>query len=911
MKKTVAILLSFGLFLMLQSCSKVKEPDEKIYTIGFSQCVDDMWRQIMMIQMEAEVTGYPDLRLIIKNASGNTEKQIEQIEELIADGVDLLIISPNESGPVTEVAVKAYRQGIPTMIWDRKIESSEYTTFIGADNYAIGRDVGEYIRSVLPKGSSILEICGLKGSSPAKDRHQGFLDEINGDYLLTTISGDWQPAVAKARVEDIADHGRFDLVFGHNDDMAIAAYEAIDERSHEEAERMRFIGIDAIVGVDAVIDGRLDASFLYPPGGEFVIETAWKILNEVPVDKNYTLKSSIVDISNAQTLKSQSEQILNYQNIINNQKKYLDRINSGYTVLRIAVIITTCFAAVMLFFLLFSYMTNRKLVKRNKDLELKRIETESKTDELIARNAEIENLSNQKLQFFTNLSHEIRTPLTLIINPLDKMSKMEKDPVIRDNIWTLQRNAKHLLKIVNQILDFRKIENNKMVLNVYETDIVAFTEEIVKYFETYAQTEKIVYKFTSDINCQKLWIDPDKMEQVLINLISNAFKNSKKYGVITVSITALDDEVTIEVHDTGRGMDINTQQHIFDRFYSVGNSKGIGIGLHLCKEYVEMHKGKLTVASEPGKYTSFFLTLKKGKEHLDSDVNFLAPRSLDDSASNNDDPTVAELLSKKYNQTLLIAEDDDDIREYLKSELSENFKVIAVSNGYDAIQMLQEEEIDLVLSDVLMPHISGFQLCRDIKRNVVTSHIPVILLTALVDDSQQIYGIAEGADEYIRKPFNVDFVRAKLIRIVEQKQATKDYFIQKLNKEKIFDMTTDDTTSSDDIFKNRLTTYLEENYKNSDINIDQMSQSLGMSRVQLYRKSKALFGLTPTDILRSYRLTKSAVMLKENNMTISEIAYDCGFAAPAYYTRCFKEKFGVSPTEFIRQNENDKENEKN
>lgn len=901
----VATLLTALYCIVLCGCGRNAATEKESFTIGFSQCVDDMWRQIMMIQMEAEATEYPGLHLIIKEAYGDTQKQIKQIGELVDAKVDLLIISPNESGPVTGAAVEVYRKGIPTIIWDRKIDSQEYTTFISADNYAIGRDVGLYVRSVLPYGSSILEIAGLKGSSPARDRHQGFIDVIDSLYQLTTIAGNWQSLVAKARVEDIPDHSKFDLVFGQNDDMAIAAYEAIYDRDSTEAKRIRFIGIDAIVGVDAVIDGRLDASFLYPPGGEFVIETAMKILRGESVEKNYTLKSSIVDASNASTLKAQSEQILNYQNRINDQKKALDGIKSSYRWLQISAIIIGIVAIALLLFVIFALSINRRLLRRKKELELKRIETESKTEELIARNLQIENLSNQKLQFFTNLSHEIRTPLTLILNPLDKMIKLEKDPLLQNDIWTLQRNSKHLLKIVNQILDFRKIENNKMALNVQELDIVRFTEEIVKYFENYAQTEKIVCKFRSDLKSQTLWFDSDKMEQVLINLTSNAFKNSKKYGVITISIADYPDEIVIEVHDTGRGMDLNTQQHVFDRFYSVGDpqSHGIGIGLHLSKEYVEMHKGSLTLESELGKFTSFFVRLKKGNNHFPSDTVFIDPSYPSGQDQEMDDSSVKELLSRKYDQTILIAEDEDDIRDYLKNEISENFNVIAVSNGFEAIQKLQEEDIAIVLSDVLMPHINGFQLCKEVKHNMATSHIPIILLTALTEDSQQIYGIAEGADEYIRKPFNVNYLKAKLIRMIEQRLKAQEYFVQKLNTEKILDVSIKDIPSADDFFRDRLTSYLENNYENSELSVDDMSSELGLSRVQLYRKIKALFGLSPTDIIRSFRLSKGAVMLKNRKLTVSEIAYACGFSTPSYFTRCFKEKFRVSPSDYIKQNE--------
>lgn len=895
-------LILLGLLLVGCTCSE-PEQEQPQYTIGFSQCADDLWRQIMMVQMEAEVAKHPDLRLLTKVAKNNTEEQVSQINDLLDVGVNLLIISPNESvQSITEVAELAYRRGIPTIIWDRKIDSDEYSTYISADNYEIGRAVGEYVRSILPPGSSILEISGLEASSPARERHQGFVDVVNGAYRLNRIDGNWIHDVARARVEDLAVYDGIDLVFGHNDDMALAAYEVICEKHPEEAERIKFIGIDAIVGVDAVIDGRLDASFLYPPGGDFVIETALKLLHGEEVERNYTLKSSIVDISNASTIKMQSEQMLDYQRHINLQREDLEDIRSNYKLLSRSTLLLVIVSLVFLSIAVMSFMTTRRTLRKNKKLLERNEEIEQKTNDLLAQNVQIELMANQKLQFFTNISHEIRTPLTLILNPLDKIEKAVKDPAIQKDIRTLRHNARHLLKIVNQILDFRKIENNKKVLSVQETDLVEFISEIVRYFETYAQNEKIVYNFTTDLKGLSVWIDRDKMEQVFINLISNAFKHSKKYGVITISITDSGSDVMVEVHDTGSGMDLNTQQHIFDRFYSVGNAQnhGAGIGLHLSKEYVELHSGKLHVNSEQGHFTSFFVEIPKGKAHLPVDTVFLQSESVEDTEIAEDD-AVKELLSRKYDDIVLVAEDEDDIRNYLYEELSENFNVLVAANGYEATQMVLENNVSIVLSDVLMPHINGFQLCRDIKGNIATSHIPVVLLTALTDDGQMVHGIAEGADEYIRKPFNINYVKVKLIRILEERRQLKDSFVRKFNADKILDVSVKEIPCADDVFRDNLMDFMENNYENSDLSVDDMSSTLGLSRVQLYRKTKSSFDHSPTDLLRKFRLRKAALLLKNTDLSVSEVAYMTGFSSPAYFTRCFKELFGVPPTSYVSE----------
>lgn len=339
------------------------------HTIGFSQSADDRWRQIMMIQMESEVSKYPNLNLIIREAHNDTETQICQIREFIDRKVDLLIISPNESEPITPIAVEAYRKGIPTIIWDRKILSDEYTAYIGADNCSIGRSVGNYIRAHFPPGSSILEIQGLRGSSPAQERHKGFVDVVRGDYRVRSIVGDWLPSATKSKVLDITDYSGIDLVFAHNDDMALAAYEGISERSPSDAKRIKFIGVDAIVGVDAVIDGRLEASFLYPPGGEFVIETAMKLLSGEPVEKNNTLSSFTVDATNAETLKTQSDQMLGYQEHINQQKKELDKLNASYRSALALFVLLVVLVIALLVVVVLAFVANSKVRKRNAELE--------------------------------------------------------------------------------------------------------------------------------------------------------------------------------------------------------------------------------------------------------------------------------------------------------------------------------------------------------------------------------------------------------------------------------------------------------------------------------------------------------------------------------------------------------------
>ena len=854
----------------------------------------------MMIQMQAEAAKYPELSIVVSNAHNNTQLQIDQIREFIEAKVDLLIISPNESEPVTPIAVEAFDMGIPTIIWDRKIHSDHYTTCISADNYDIGRDVGRYINTLLPEGSTILEITGLMSSSPAVERHKGFLAEASESYSVHTISGDWKPEVAKERIEAIGQYRNIDLIFAHNDDMALAAYNAINEADSLSAQRIKFIGIDALVGVDAVLDGRLQASFLYPTGGDKVMAIARRILLGKRVEKSYQLQSALVDSHNAYTLKAQQEQIVSYQEQINKQKTVLEQYDRSVDNLKYSLWAVIMIALIAGGMGIYAIRLNLRLRRRNEILTAKNTEIEIATCELMDKHAQIENVTAHKLQFFTNITHEIRTPLTLILNPLDSIVKREKDPEIQRNIWTIQRNARHLLNVVNQILDFRKIENNKMMLTLKQVDIVQFTQEILSYFETYAETEKIVYKFRTDTPHQQLWIDTDKIEQVLLNLLSNAFKYSPKYGTILVSVTDNGPSVLIEVEDNGKGIDKESLPRIFDRFYALKNTSNYstGIGLHLTREYVELHHGHITADSLPGAYTVFRVELFKGKSHFGENAAF------DETLSTNyladeviDDNKVDALLAKKYDETIVIAEDDPEILAYLKDELSTNFRVIAVNNGYDAVKAVMDNEVSLILSDVLMPALNGFQLCSNIKSNIATCHIPIVLLTALSDDNQRIYGIAEGADEYIHKPFNMQYVRLKIIRIIEERRRLADTFAQKFGR-----LTRHEAANLpcvDDVFRDKLFDLIEAQHSDSNFKIELMSDMLGMSRILLYRKITSIFGMSPSDLLRNFRLQKAVQLLTDQRRNVSEVAYTVGFSSPAYFAKCFKSVYNMTPTEYM------------
>ena len=536
--------------------------------------------------------------------------------------------------------------------------------------------------------------------------------------------------------------------------------------------------------------------------------------------------------------------------------------------------------------------TNQILVEINRKEEEQR-------KKLIELNAEIENVTAQKLQFFTNVSHEVRTPLTLILDPLDKLTRLMHDSPYFSDLQLMQKNANRLLRVINQILDFRKVERNQEALNIRHMDIVSLAGEVKSYFESVASLRNIQYAFhTNTKNCL-LWFDTDMIEKVLVNLVSNAFKFTPQNGQIDVSIRELEKTVEIEIKDNGQGIDPQIKPFIFDRFYTQGQQTGTGIGLHLVKEYIQLHKGAIRVDSNWGKGSSFIFSLSKGKAHFAEEVINEFPASpLAYDASVLDDSEEKALLELNYDYTILIVEDDEEVRIYLNNNLKENFNILVATNGKEALEIIQKHEISLVLSDVMMPEMNGFELCRLIKSDISCSHIPVILLTALSDSRQRNFGLSLGADDYIQKPFQITHIKIKIIRQLQERERMRTALLNKLQQGSLLLIAPDKTENIDDLFLNRFIGLLENIYTDPDFNIEKASTELGLSRGHLSRKIKELTGITPVEFLRNFRLTKATILLKQQQLSISEITYQTGFSSPAYFTKCFRAVYGVTPSDY-------------
>ena len=867
-------------------CGCTSSGKQKKHVIGLSQCMlDDAWRQAMINDMRIEASNYDDVEIIIKDAQNNNETQIQQIRDLIRQKVDVLIISPYQSEPITAVAEEAYRAGIPTIITDRKVNTDQYTSFVGANNYEIGLAAGNYAANYLPPNAIILEIWGLTQTSPAQERHKGFVDALREreDLSFRKIEGQWLVDTARMELRKLEHPEQIDFVYAHNDMMAIAAREYFMAWDSIRGRELRIIGVDAVAGagLEAVEDGRINASFLYPTGGEQVIRTAMRIIQGEPVDKFIPLRTAPVDHQSARTLLLQAK----YRQRIEVQRSRIDGLSDRFYFLRNSLGVISLLMIGFIALSIYAFYINRKMRQANR--------------KLISLNAEMKEVTAQKLQFFTNVSHEVRTPLTLILAPLDRLIISLRESPYASDLGLIQKNANRLLRVINQILDFRKVEGKQEKLAVREIDLVPFVGEIKSYFDSMASVRAIAYTFTSSIKQCTLWIDPDLLEKVFVNLLSNAFKFTPEGGSVRIELTEEEDRVFIQVIDTGSGIQPGNLPHLFDRFYTEDRSMGTGIGLHLVKEYIHMHGGEIRVESEPGQRTTFTVCLRKGKAHFeDSDLMETSVSHQAYEASRLDDSETHKMLSKTYPYTILITEDDDEVRCFLERELSPHFKTRTAATGKDALRVLEEEEISLVVSDVMMPEMNGFELCRMIKSQLPFSHIPVILLTALTDERQRIFGITGGADDYIQKPFHTDYVKIKIIHLLQERQKLRERLLEKLRDNKLLLSEPEKVESIDDAFLRKFAEQIEAVYADPEYNVEKLSETLGLSRGHLHRKIKELTGTAPVEFLRTYRLNKATQLLRQNAYTVSEVAYRTGFSSPAYFSKCFKAVYGVTPTEY-------------
>ena len=537
------------------------------------------------------------------------------------------------------------------------------------------------------------------------------------------------------------------------------------------------------------------------------------------------------------------------------------------------------------------FLARYRMLKREREkFHLQQIENE------VAKNEEI---NNMKFRFFTNVSHELRTPLTLIISPLEGMLKETTDELQSTRLQLMYRNAQRLLHLVNQLLDFRKGEMSTHQLSLSEGDIISYVHSVCNSFLLMADKKHIQFSFFSGIDTFSMAFDADKVGKIVMNLLSNAFKFTPEGGRVTVMIehvTGTPDTLEIKIADTGIGISDVDKEHIFDRFYQadhkgVEETTGNGIGLSLVRDFVTLHEGEVKVFDNIG--TGSVFVIQFPVKHVETQVQL--PEETGMSVGDEEDremkEEVREETGRKDSPLLLVVDDNEDFRIFMRYSLELQYRVKLAVNGNEAWEMMQEELPDLVISDVMMPQMDGNELCRLIKQDKRTAHIPVILLTARQNTEAKLEGLQTGADDYVTKPFNMTILVLRIRKLIELSRYHRvtQGMIDPAPSEIVI-------TSLDEKLIEKAIKYVEDNMSRTELSVEELSRELGMSRVHLYKKLLQITGKTPLEFIRVIRLKRAAQLLRESQLHVSEVAFEVGFNNPKYFSRYFKDEFGVLPS---------------
>ncbi len=715
------------MFAFLASCTS----NTTKYKIGVSQCSEDIWRDWQNAELQMEANIHEGVELCFTAALDDSQRQIQQIDSLVESGIDLLIVAPNQLQNVTPAIDRAYDKGIPVIVFERKTGSQKYTAFVSADNYEMGRQMGLYVAGQLKGKGRVMEILGLKGSSPADDRHKGFreaMDKFPQIEVVTTLQGDWTEETAydtvkhwlEGNARDVLDHGGIDFVFGHNDRTAMGARRAMKEAG---MKLPLFCGIDGLPGenggIRQVRDSLLNASYIYPTRGDQLLQLALDILDGKPFEKEILLTSALVTHDNANVLLLESDEVMRQaQKLDKLQQKasvYMKQIDNQ----RVIIILALGVALLLLLLAAGIYFYHRQRAK----LALERNKME-----------------REQLDFYSQVSHELRTPLTLIEGPLTKLADTnEMKNASRETAELMEivtRNTHQLTQLINKMLKVQTGEAN------------------------------------ADFSAMK------------------------------------DDEIPV--------------------------------------------------------------------------VKPLETSPLD--TETDDKPTV------------LIVDDNADIRAFLKTIMQDKYQILETEDGQKGLEMAKANVPDIIVSDVMMPVMNGLEFCKRVKGDMVTNHIPVMLLTARALSQHQIEGYESGADAYITKPFSSDLLLARIDNLLRNRHLLKDIWSTTLEKNTPKqDGHMQEETANEDAFVVKFKKVVEEHMANSDLGVEDIGNVMGLSRVQLYRKVKALTGCSPVDLLRKARLASARQYLLSSDLSVSEIAYKVGFSSPSYFTKCFKDEYGIVP----------------
>lgn len=888
---------------LLASCTGGK----KRYVIGVSQCSEDVWREKLNQELRVAALYYNNMDLDIASANDDVRLQTDQINRFVDKGVDLLIVAPGQVS-ISPAIDRAYEKGIPVIIFDRRTRSNKYTAYIGADNREIGASMGEYLAGALPKGGRVVELCGLSSSSPAIERAEGFDSVVAvrpSIDIVAKLHADWTEQGGFRAMDSLlrSPHPDFDCLFAHNDRMAMGARRAAQEHGLD-LQRIRFCGIDAMpqkeAGLELVKDGTLFASYIYPTRGDEVMRLAMNILEGKGYQRENRLSSALVTRDNARVLLMQNDETMRQQDHLATLRSRIDKAADDFNTQRgyllvllffVVLLVVACGLAVR------AYVAKARINRQlNASMDQQRQMTE-----------EMERMTQTQLQFFTNVSHELRTPLTLIAGPTDQL--LEDDTVQgahRMMLEMVRRNTRILIQLVGEILDFRKVQNNKAHLHLNRFALQRELATWANDFRAVAARRKITIDVdASEVRQDAVIIaDRDKLEHIYFNLMSNALKYTPEGGRITTALSYDGKQYVLSVSDTGKGIEEEALPHLFDRFYQArGAVGGTGIGLSLVKAYVDLHHGDIRVEGNEGEGTRFFISLPATQPGYDPakdrEARPVAERELVDDSYVPEDINAKEAADRITNAEdfdadrplVLIIDDNNGMRAYLRSILKDRYNVSEAADGRQGLEKARREVPKLIVCDVMMPVMDGLEFTRQLKEDIATSHIPVVLLTARSLPEQREKGYETGADSYLTKPFSGQVLLSRIDNLLRSRTLLRSLF----SGDKAEAAEEERLCSQDKTFVTRLREIIQQHLADSDFSVERLGEEIGLSRVQLYRKVKVLTGKTPVELLRKARLMKARTMVTTTDRSIAEIAYATGFTSPSYFNKCFKDEFGVSP----------------
>lgn len=903
------------IFLLFQACGSHETTSQK-FIIAFSQCTgNDAWRETMLDEMKRELSFSPNIEFIYRDAQGDNEKQTQQIKELLDHGIDLLIVSPNEAEPLTQIVDSVFQKNIPVVVTDRKTSSGLYNAYVGADNHAIGKLAGQFILHTLDGEGSIGIVTGLKGTSASIERKKGLMEVLDSAKTVRIgleIHGNWERQtsykLAKGEIDRIK---RQDIIIAFNDQMAFGVKDALQEIGEN---KKRVIGIDALPGegngLEAIVHGNLFASLLYPTGGTEAIRTAMAILQLKPYKRDNLLGTLVIDQDNAGLMLLQSNKIQQQQHDIDKRQELINTQNKIYKGQKttLNILVTSLVLAVV--FGGISIIVIRSNWKKNKHLKKQNEEILSQQQQIVEMNQQIRDASEAQSKFFTNVSHEFKTPLTLILAPMEELEK-EKNLSAegKEQITRIKRNAKKLQHLITDLIDIHRMDKAKIKLQAAPLQIDIFIQQILGNFKPLSQKKRVSLSYVSKTPLKEIWIDEYLMEQALSNLLSNAFKFTPNGGKIEVVIeeNTFGDYVLLRILDNGSGISIVDMDHIFDSFYQgEQHLNGSGIGLAYVKEIVELHHGQVTVSSKKDVGTSFTLRLPTGHLHLtdeekrntsggtpvhykDRDTDILSLEDFEEDEVS---------FHSSRSATILIVDDHQGIRSFLKDILSKEYNIVFAKNYKEAFSKVEKNYPDLIISDIMLPDGNGMELLKTIKNTPQFHQVPVMLLSALDTDESKIEGMRLLADAYLTKPFHVDHLKAVINNLLTSRKQFKNHYPRVLGD--IENSEDKPQTTQDKRFIQNLSMIVEERMNEKTLSVEDIANALGISRVQLYRKTKSLLNSSVNDYLLQQRLTKAKHLLLEG-LHVNEVADKVGFSSSAYFTASFKKVFGTTPTAFRKE----------